>query len=127
MLFDVVHYFSLLVTNVKCTSCPVARRGEISISAFFYRRVNVIDTLIEDESSLSAHQLKHQHQKKNLGIDFSILSLDNPPHFLIIHVKQLLHQLLMPLKSQLEACVEVGSHVEQLRDIVSPWREEQIF
>ena len=61
MFLNVVHYFRLLVAYVQRTSRSVSGRGQVGIGPFFLG-MNVADSLVEDQSSLSAHQLEHEDE-----------------------------------------------------------------
>jgi hypothetical protein len=61
MFFYIAHYLSLLVTYIQSSCCSVSRRSQVCIYiALFIRRVYIADTLVENDSSLSAHQLQHE-------------------------------------------------------------------
>ena len=126
MLFDVVHDLGLLIADVECSGGPISGRGQVGVDSFF-GSVDIADALVEDKPSLPAHELQHEDEEEDLGVDFPVLALDDPPHLLVVHVEKLFHQLFVPLQGEFQAGVEVGGEVEQLGDGVPAGREKQIL
>jgi len=42
-------------------------------------------------SFLSADKLEHENNEHNFGVNFSILSFNDPPEFFLINIEKLLH------------------------------------
>ena len=62
MFFYISHYFSLLVTYIQGPCCSVSGRSQVRIyTTFLIWCVYIADTLVENDSSLSAHQLQHEY------------------------------------------------------------------
>ena len=112
MLLDVIHDLCLLIADIEGSGGPVPRGGEVGIDGLFIRRMDVADPLIEDNLPLSAHQLQHQNQQQHLSIHLAVFPLHHPPQFLIIIVKQLLHEIFMLGEAQLRPAIEVRREVE---------------
>ena len=90
MFFYIIHDFRLLIADIECPGGSVTWRCEVGVGSFF-RSVHIADGFVEDKPSLSAHELQHEDEQQYFSIYFSVLSFYDPPHFLIIHVKKLLH------------------------------------
>ena len=71
--------------------------------------------------------MQHEDEEEDLGVDLTVLALDNPPHLLVVHIEELLHEFFVSLQGEFESSVEVGGEVEELGDGVPAGREEQVF
>lgn len=74
----------------------------------------VFDALIiaSDIALFSAEQLEHQYNEKDLGIDFAILCLDDPPNFLIFEIENLSHEFFVFFECEFGAGGEVRGEVD---------------
>ena len=96
MFLDVVHDLCLLVADVERSSGPISRGCQVRVYSLL-GSVRVAYALVENEPALSAHELEHEGEQQYLGVDLSVFSLDYPPHLLVVHVEQLLHEFLVAL------------------------------
>ena len=85
-----MHDRSLFITHVQCSCSFATRRCQVIV---VLGRGMVLDTFIvpSDISFLPSKQLQHQYNQQDLSVNLAIFSLDNPPYFLILSVKNLSH------------------------------------
>ncbi len=121
-----MHDGGLLIAHVQGAGGFAARGGEVVV---IFGRGVVLDAFVvaADVSFFPAEQLEHQHNEQDLGVDFTVLGLDNPPDFLVFGVKDLAHEFFVLVECEFSAGGEVRCEVDELCGSVLARGEEEIF